>query len=208
MYIKWIVCKVKAGMQEEFSDSQGKWKETKRAPGFIAQAGGWNADNENEACIIAFWEGKEYLDKFMIDLHDKILEDNRQADTYNSVNAVYFNKMMDMEGEANSLTEAVEKSRLLRIADCIVKQNKIRHFERMQNEIWFPGMKKSKGMLGGTFSRDNNSRYLVSTFWDSIEDHTDYEVNSLPEFRIRASIDNDINKITGKKILVVDSWKV
>lgn len=69
-------------MRKEFSASQEKWKDTTKADGFIAQAGGWNLLNLNEACIISFWKDRESLDWFMQNLHDEIFQNNKQAATY------------------------------------------------------------------------------------------------------------------------------
>ena len=207
MYIKWIVCDVKSDMRNKFSASQEKWKDTTKAEGFIAQAGGWNLLNLNEACIISFWKNKKSLDWFMQNLHDKIFNNNKQAVSYKAINVGYFDKVLNMEGEVNSLTKAVEKSKLLRIADCEVKPDKAEHFVNMQKEVWLPGMRQAKGMLGGIFSK-NNLRYLVSTFWDNKENHTKYTEDLLPGLKVKSNVADDIINIVGMKILLVDSWKV
>jgi len=54
MYIKWIVCKVPTSKKKQFSIAQEKWNKMAKANGFIAQTGGWNLKNTNEACIIVF----------------------------------------------------------------------------------------------------------------------------------------------------------
>ncbi len=176
MYIKWIVCKVKDNERQNFSEAQEKWERTSEAHGFIAQTGGWCLQNKNEACIISFWENKELYEIFMRDLHDGIINENRQTNTYNEIFVEYFTCIIKMEGVAGTLKEAVQKGNLLRIADCIVKAEKIKHFEKMQAELWLPGMRESKGIFGGTFSKNenNNLRYLVSTLWDNIQNHTNY----------------------------------
>ena len=114
---------------------------------------------------------------------------------------------MNMEGEANSLAEAVKKSSLLRIADCEVKPDKAEHFENMQKKVWIPGMQQTKGMLAGVFSK-NNFRYLVSTFWDNKESHTKYTEDNLSGLKAKINVANDITNIVEMKILLVDSWKV
>jgi hypothetical protein len=194
-------------MRNEFSISQEKWKDTTKADGFIAQAGGWNLLNLNEACIISFWNDKKSLDWFMQNLHDEIFHSNKQIVTYKRINVGYFDKVLNMEGKVNSFTEAVEKSKFLRIADCNVKPNKAEHFDNMQKEVWLPGMRHAKGMLAGVFSK-NNLRYLVSTFWDSKENHTKFTEDILPGLKAKANVVNDITNIAGMKILLVDSWKI
>ena len=90
MYLKWIVCKVKENEKQNFSEAQGKWERTSEANGFIAQTGGWDLKNKNEACIISFWESKEFLEVFMKDLHNEIIKDNKQANTYSEIFVEYF----------------------------------------------------------------------------------------------------------------------
>ncbi|MEJ2617523.1 MAG: DUF4937 domain-containing protein, partial [Ignavibacteriaceae bacterium] len=171
MYIKWIVCKVKENERQNFSKAQEKWERSSEADGFVAQTGGWNLINNNEACIISFWKSKKFLEVFMKDMHDEIAKDNKQVNTYNEIFVEHFTSIFNMEGKAATLIEAVKHGNLLRIADCIIEPGKVKHFENMQSEIWLPGMRESKGMLGGTFSKNENNylRYLVSTLWDNIK---------------------------------------
>lgn len=210
MYIKWIICRVKENERQNFSRAQEKWERTSGANGFIAQTGGWDLINKNEACIISFWKNKELYEIFMRDLHDEIINDNKQANTYNQIFVEYFTSIFIMEGAAGTLKEAIQKGNLLRIANCIVKPEKIKHFEIMQSEIWLPGMRVSKGMLGGMFSKNenNNLKYLVSTFWDNIQNHTNYSHNKLPHLQEESDAANDISEITGKQILIVNTWRV
>lgn len=208
MYIKWIVCKVKEHKKQNFAEAQEKWESTSDSNGFIAQTGGWDLKNKNDACIISFWESKEYLEAFMQGPHDEIIKSNKQINFYNEIFVEHFKSIFNMEGEAGTLKEAVEKGNLLRIADCIVQPEKIKHFEKMQSEIWLPGMRESKGMLGGAFSKNDNHnlRYLVSTFWDNIDNHTHYTKNRLSFLQNEADVSHDITKITGRQILLVSSW--
>ena len=212
MYIKCIVCSVPTSLKDKFSSSQEEWNRTNSAKGFIAQAGGWNLndDDETEACIISFWENKEALRNFMTNLHDQILSENKQDQFYTSISVDHFNSILPMEGDLSTLIETINNAKLLRIADCIVKQDKMGHFEEVQKDIWQPGMKKAKGMLGGNFSKsvNNTNKYLVFTFWDSRENHNSYANKILPGLRERADVSNDIDIITGKQILMVDSWKI
>ena len=210
MYIKWIICRVKKNERQQFSEAQEKWERTSNADGFIAQTGGWDLQNKNEACIISFWENKELYEIFMRDLHNEITRDNKQAKTYNEIFVEYFAGIFNMDGESSTLKEAVQKGYLLRIADCIVRPGKVKHFEKMQSEIWLPAMRESKRMLGGTFSKNenNNFRYLVSTLWDTIRNHTNYSKYKLPLLRDQANVTTDISEISGRKISIVNAWKI
>jgi len=210
MYIKWIVCEVPNDKKEQFTIAQEKWKRTAESEGFIAQTGGWNLKNPNEACTIVFWENKESLLYFMEHLHDTIFIDNHQITTYSSITINYFNSLMNMEGESKNILETISNSKFIRIADCIVKNGKTNHFEEVQKSIWIPSMKKATGMLGGKFSinEQNKLNYLVHTFWDSKKQHQNYVQNQLPLNQKSADITSDLDSISGKFIEIEKKWTV
>jgi len=145
----------------------------------------------------------------MADFHDKIFDENKQSETYNSITVSHFTSNLDMEGGVASLADAIHTGKLLRVTDCYLKPEKNVHFEKIQYEIWISGMKNSEGMLRGIFSKalKNNVRYLVTSFWDSTENH-DYVANMLPEYREKDAISNDIEYMTVRTIELVDSWKI
>lgn len=210
MIVKWIVCDVENDQKSAFSKAQEQWSEIAGAKGFLAQTGGWEVDHQNTACIIAFWESAGDLDYFMRNLHNKIFQDSHQGATYRSIDIGHFNVKMTMPGSARSLTDVARDGRLLRIADCTVRNDKTSHFEKVQHDIWLPAMRDSSGMLGGVFSlntvRDNH--YLVSSFWESEDDHSNYVASKLPVLQQKADIKNDLLDITGKKVRLLDAWSV
>jgi heme-degrading monooxygenase HmoA len=210
MHIKWIVCEIKNSFEKEFLTAQEQWIETQNSVGFIGQVGGWDLNHNKTACIISFWKNRDSLNLFMKNIHDKIFFNNSQSKYYDSIKVAYFDSVLKMEGEFDSLIETLNNGKILRVADCIVKKEKTEHFEKVQKNIWIPGMKKSHGMLGGKFSKatDNTSRYLVSTFWDSIQNHEKYIEQELPKYKNESNMNNDIIRIVGRKILLVDSWKI
>jgi heme-degrading monooxygenase HmoA len=207
MYIKWIVCNIPLSLKNDFSSAQEKWIKTKSAKGFIAQAGGWNINDETEACIISFWESEDALKYFMQNVHDQIVSDNKQNQLYSSITVDHFKNVQMMDGESSALKEPIKNAKLLRIADYRVKAE---HFEEVQEDIWRPNMRSAQGMLGGCFSEsvNNINKYLVSTFWDSGENHDNYVNKILPGLREKADAANDLDTIIGKQILLVDSWKI
>ncbi len=210
MFIKWIICEAGLENREAFSLAQEQWVRTATAEGFIAQAGGWNLKNESEACIIAFWESEEHLKQFMDKLHDEIFLHNKQGNTYESIAVTHFESQMTMEGRIDSLKEMIKLGEVLRVADCFVKAGKISHFEKVQREIWKPEMKRAKGMLGGKFSKaaSDEFRYLVTTFWASLEYHSHYVDTILPSCQERSDVMNDTEKVTGYLVSLVESWKI
>jgi heme-degrading monooxygenase HmoA len=146
----------------------------------------------------------------MQNLHDQIVSENKQDQFYSSIMVDHFNSILCMEGESSTLSPVINNAGLLRIVECRVKQDKAEHFEKVQKDIWKLEMKKVKGILGGSFSKsvNNTNKYLVSTFWNSRKNHNNYVNKILPELREKADVANDLDKITGKQILLVDSWKI
>lgn len=210
MCIKCIVCEIKDSFEKEFSMAQKQWIKTQNSAGFIGQVGGWDLNHHKTACIISFWENENSLNLFMKNIHDKIFFNNSQSEYCNAIKVAYFDSVLKMEGKLDSLTEILNKGKMLRIADCIVRKEKSAHFIAVQKKIWIPGMKKSQGMLGGEFSQstDNVLRYFVSTFWDSIQNHEKYVAQDLPKYKNKSNLNHDIIKIIGWKTRLVDSWKI
>ena len=210
MVVKWIVCDVKNNFKKEFSFAQEQWMETQNASGFIGQIGGWDVENKKTACIISFWENEKSLKLFMKNIHDKIFFAINQSEYYNSIHVEYFNSLFKIEPESSSLIAVLNNVKLLRIEICKIKQEKIEHFEMIQKNIRLPQMKKVKGMLGDYYSKSasDSLRYLVSTFWKSIGDHKSYREQELQEHKVNVDTKNDIDQLTEKQILLVDSWKI
>jgi heme-degrading monooxygenase HmoA len=210
MVAKWIVCDVKNNLKKEFSLAQEQWKETQNVIGFIGQVGGWDMENKKTACIISFWENEKFLKLFMKNIHDKIFFSNNQSEYYNSIHVEYYTSLLEMEVQSSSIIDLLSNVKLLRIEICKVKQEKIEHFEMVKKNIWFPEMKKVKGMLGGYYSKavSDSSRYLVSTFWDNIGDSKSYIERELQGHKENADTKNEIDQITKRQILLVDSWKI
>jgi heme-degrading monooxygenase HmoA len=210
MFIKWIVCKVPLDLKDKFSFAQEKWIRTKSVNGFIAQTGVWNLKDDSEACIISFWESEDALKYFMQNLHDQIVSENNQDQFYSSITVNHYNSIINMDGKSSTLKEAIKNAELLRIADCKVKNDRVKHFENVQEYIWKPEMKKANGMLGGSFSIsvNNTNKYSVATFWDSLENHNNYVIEILPRPHEKANAVNDLDRIVGKQILLVNSWKI
>ncbi|MCP5061162.1 MAG: DUF4937 domain-containing protein, partial [Ignavibacteriae bacterium] len=193
-----------------FSKAQEEWVDTKNTKGFIAQIGGWDINNSNEACILAFWEDQNSLKYFMENIHDKIFNNSKQEKTYKSISVNYFNLKFIMHGSEIDLTKRIKNATFLRIADCKVKPNKLNHFEDVQKSVWIQGMKEAKGMLGGEFSLSgkDSTRYLVSTLWDDANNHKSYVTNILPNLKEKSDVRNDLEKITGKQIFLENSWRI
>jgi hypothetical protein len=90
MLIKWIQCQVKENSRDAFSKGQQEWKPLTNVEGFIAQFGGWNITNPNEACILALWKNEETYKSFMKNHHDSIYEQTKQQGTYDHIKVQLF----------------------------------------------------------------------------------------------------------------------
>ncbi len=90
MFLKHIICTVKPGNRLAFSEAQKTWSKIKGFEGFIAQIGGWNQNDPNEAVILSFWKDKSSLDNFMDKMHDDIFYKSKQLQTYDDIIISYF----------------------------------------------------------------------------------------------------------------------
>lgn len=138
MYLKWIVCNVKKDMINEFSLAQEQWNQTAVAEGFVAQLGGWNSNNKNEACILSFWKHRKYLDNFMDHFHDQISENNQQKETYDSIQIDHF--QLESELNKESIVEMIENSQVLFIADFLFKSKSSKKIKN--NKCYIVGVDK------------------------------------------------------------------
>ncbi|MBU5351112.1 DUF4937 domain-containing protein [Paenibacillus silvae] len=85
MLIKIIKCIVNEDSKSIFHFAQTKWTDLKLISGFIAQVGGWNQLDKNEAVIIAVWESLDAYTFFMSEIHDKIITSNEQTQSYEQI---------------------------------------------------------------------------------------------------------------------------
>lgn len=85
MLFKKIICTVRSGQEETFSNGQEKWKAIEDCPGFIAQIGGWVKGCENIAMIAAAWDDLPSYKEFMESSHDTIYEHTCQEGTIEKI---------------------------------------------------------------------------------------------------------------------------
>lgn len=95
MLIKWIRCQVEPQTKELFSLAQERWSDLLGLQGFLGQAGGWNAANPLEACIVSFWQNEESYQLFMGKAHDVIYATTGQAHTYSRIEVRLFKGMAE-----------------------------------------------------------------------------------------------------------------
>jgi len=209
MYIKWIVCKVKDSQKNDFSIAQQQWKIMENSPGFIAQIGGFNLKNNNEACIVSFWKDKNSLQYFMDNPHDEIFLKNKQSFSYSSISINYYTQLFQMDATHSDFNKCLTNGTILRVADCETNQDYKNQFIEDQKNCWKPEMKNVKGMLGGQFAtKVDTNQFIVFTFWKNLLNHTNYVDNQLPLLKKKAISVNHLHKLEGKIIALIDSWKI
>lgn len=210
MFLKWIVCQVRAEMRDPFALAQTKWTELAAVPGFIGQLGGWDLNSVNEACVLGLWQNHDSYKLFMERHHDGICANNEQSQTYEAIEVSLLQPLLDMPGEHTIMADCLSAANIIRVADCYVKPERERHFLEIQEEVWIPAMSKAPGMLAGSFSKaiGNSVRYIVTTLWTSVDTHEQYARNVLPSLRKAASVSEDIKEITGRLVKVNADWLV
>lgn len=71
-------------------------------------------------------------------------------------------------------------------------------------------MEQAVGMLAGSFNKviGDNTRYIVTSFWDGLESHDKYVKDMLPALREAADVVQDVQHITGRLISINSDWLV
>ncbi|MEE9247613.1 MAG: YdbC family protein [Dehalococcoidia bacterium] len=159
MLLKWIVCDVGEETRASFSAAQTQWGKLASALGFLGQIGGWDTRTGDRACIISLWRDLTSYESFMGRLHDEIVAESGQIQTYRSISVTLFDDMMGMPGSRGMILEDLEEGKTVRVADCTLKRGREGHFVEMQRDSWIPGMGLAPGMLGGVFSRAHDGTH-------------------------------------------------
>jgi quinol monooxygenase YgiN len=209
MLLKRIACAVPAQTRERFAEAQTAWSALKGTAGFVAQIGGWRADDGHEAVMLGFWcDGASY-DSFMQNVHDDIFNRSRQADTYTHMIVTRFDVGIAMDGAAPGLRDAIARAGFVRIAECDVRGERRDHFTECQRRIWDPAMRDA-GMLRGEFAVgvDEPNHFLVCSFWPDESTHARYAETSVPQLRERADVDLDCTSVTGRSFIIEPAWVV
>ncbi|MEW9502546.1 YdbC family protein [Jeotgalibacillus marinus] len=206
MLIKWIVCDVPEDKKQQFSDAQEKWKPINKINGFLGQIGGWDIDTPTKACVISFWKDHSSYQFFMEHKHDDIFKENEQQNTYENITVEIFEKNLNLSD--TNITQILKKPEILRIAHCIVKEEKQNHFEDMQKVIWNDGMSKVQGMLAGAFCKNNHTTYLVVSLWRNRDSHQKYVSNTFPLLVEQSKVKDDLVQFEGTLVELDRDWSV
>ena len=207
MFVKWIEATVAAGHRPAFSRAQSQWSAIASTPGLVGQVGGWSGD---VACVLSLWSDSDSYESFMTDVHDVITEASDQGATYSHLRVRLFLSRFPMPGSRNSFGAGLTEATFLRVADCVVAPERVRHFESAQQTIWRPAMATAAGMLAGIFSvgRADSNSFLVTTLWSNEESHARYVSDDVPRLRDLADAGADMMSITGHAFVLEPSWTV
>ena len=207
MFGKWIRCQVSNPSQKAFDEAQCLWSSIARCRGFKGQFGGFHADF---AMILALWEKMDDYQHFMSNTHDEVMATSSQHQTYSSLEAHLLERVMVMPGAKSSFSSAIPTAEVLRIADCLVHENRVADFIDRQHRIWAPGMAQAPGMLASLFWSfiDQPNRFLVSTLWRSQKEHDNYATSLLPKLRATARPDRDLIELKGCSFKLNPRWTV
>jgi len=210
MLVKWMKCLVESKNKNLFSSAQMEWASLKGVKGFVAQTGGWNLHNDNEACILSLWEDYTSYLKFMKNIHDAIAGKSRQADTYVSVAAALYNSAFKFNKDHIDEKEIIGGSKIIRSTECTTYKDREQQYVESQNSVWGPAMTNVAGFTGGYFSKriEVESDFLVLTFWDSEKSHLDFIQDRLQFLRIQAGMENYMEKLAPRIIRTENSWTV
>lgn len=212
MLIKWMVCTVSAQQKDSFHQSQRSWHEMSEAPGFIIQFGGWNLKNTHEACIVSMWENHDDYDRFMEIKHDPIYEKSGQQATFEQIEVHLFQKCCNINGGRveQIFVPSVKAGQVIRVADCLVKEEHLEHYLMMQESVWNLGLGNAPGMIKGVFAHSLSSlnRYLVLSCWRDRERYRIFSQRLLPELERWARSKDDLGSFQGKVFEIDQDWIV
>lgn len=210
MILKWIRLAVPDGSRDAFSKAQEQWVALRDVQGFLGQIGGWSERTKDEACILAWWRNEDTYLAFMQKEHDAIIGHSLQDTTYDSIEVLQLCERLRMPGRYPDPTAAVAEAEFLRVADCLLKPDRIEAFTEAQKEIWIKGMEPVDGMLGGSYCEVLNTprHVLVFSLWSSVETHRAYEVDIMPGLRESAQVSQDLSYLTGVFVKLEPGWAV
>jgi quinol monooxygenase YgiN len=146
----------------------------------------------------------------MKEVQDTIFINSGQGKTYYSINVKLFIGKMAFPSKKYIINQLLSEAEFIRIATVQVKEEKVKHFEEMQRNVWNIGMSKAEGMLGGTFAsslKEDNS-FLVLSGWENEGVHQSYVDNILPELLTSSNSKMDVLNIEGEQFKLEETWSV
>jgi heme-degrading monooxygenase HmoA/quinol monooxygenase YgiN len=209
LLLKWIVCHVSESERERFATAQEAWARIASSKGFLAQAGGWDRNAPECACIVSAWNDDRSYRAFMAAAHDEVADASGQPGTYDSVQTRLYEPVLWMAGTRENLFDCFAAGGGLRVAECRVRAKRGTSFESAQLEVWAPGMAATGGMLAGVALRsESGSDYLILSQWRDEAAHDDYCSHVLPGLRELARAEEDVEALVGRWVPLEPAWTV
>ncbi|NJP66381.1 DUF4937 domain-containing protein [Streptomyces spiramenti] len=202
MLVRWMRCSVVD--RDRFERGQRKWAGLQGEPGFRGQGGGWGRGSPDTAHLFGFWESRALYDSFMARSHDRLAAS--QGGSFRDAEVRLFEYRFDVK---LGFEPRFDDADVLRVAHCLVRQDRGEHFAHMQAKVWNPAMAGSPGMLRGVFAAAERVReFLVLSMWDSAAERAKYRRDRIERLALRAQIGADIEGIAGDVIDVERRWTV
>jgi heme-degrading monooxygenase HmoA len=209
LLVKWIKCQVNESEKDSFSIAQQQWKSLENAEGFVGQLGGWELKNSCEAGILSIWKDTTSYRHFMESLHDRIVDNSEQQNTYTKISVELYEGLYNISLN-HCMFDVLGEGNILRVAECRVKEENERYFEKMQQEVWNKDMLSAEGIVAGVCckSQNDSKRYLVVSIWKDNHAHQNYVENQLPHLVKGSSVKELTENIFGNVIEIDHSWTV
>ncbi|ODN43604.1 DUF4937 domain-containing protein [Piscirickettsia litoralis] len=207
MLVQWICGEVLDNQRDAFAKQQSDWqKELNVAPGFVAQAGGWDCHNEDEVSVLDFWQDRDAFEAFNQRPHLELCG----TDADNSCRLLslsVFELSLMINGECDDFFTAISKCEVMRVAECTVKEDCVEHFLDAQRNIWAPGLKDAHALCAAVMHNINNPRHhFVVSLWKDQKEHKNYTLRSLPVLRSQSEILKDVDFLWGKLVNFSPDW--
>ena len=188
MILTWTRCKVPDGRRDEFIRTVAGAKQFSELPGFCGQVGGWDLAHRDAACLLRSW-WDEYSYKLYVDNNDGS-RDSEFTAFGNTIKVDVFHSELQVSGESRQFRDWIAKAKVLRVSDCLVKMEREQNFALAEIDVLAPGIQKAKGLYGCLFNRliGTAPRYLVTTFWNSLDAHTEYLQEIFPKLASDANL--------------------
>ncbi len=209
MFIKWIVCEVPYAFRREFSKAQEKWSRIKEVKGFIGQAGGWDEQDGNDACILSLWRDPDSHEYFMKRTHDIIFFDTHQSRYYNRLDIQFFELMYEMIPPMSPIASALIDAKMLRV-DIFKSEHTGRGQIEQLSNTWMIDMKNKREILIGAFLRNiaNPSELMLVSFWKSGHSHKRSLDEIFPALKIMIRNTASFTHLKSRQVHLQEYWKI
>jgi heme-degrading monooxygenase HmoA len=207
MVFKLIVVTVPEDLRAKFTASQADaWKGLDSVPGFLAQVGGWEMQEESRAVIVAYWKNEQLYSDFMRQQHDSFAD--LQSETYSGLEVHTGHVIMTIKETDPRV--AIAEAGIVRVSDLILRADSSPLFLAMQFDVWRPGLITSGGMLGNTVSRLGRlpDRFASATFWRDSDALQNFLETTYAALSAQAKLKDHVEEMVTYHVRLEPSWRV